>query len=55
MYINDIAEKLISFSRLLADDTSFSYSNRDEIQIKTVIWSRFERAGWMVKEIVDVF
>jgi len=37
MYINDIAEKLISLSRLFADDTSFSYSNRDELQIKNVI------------------
>ena len=37
MYINDIVEKLISPTRLFADDTSFSYSNRDELQIKTVI------------------
>jgi hypothetical protein len=37
MYINDIAEKLISLSWLFADDTSFSYSNRDELQKKTVI------------------
>ena len=37
MYINDIAEKLISLTRLFADDTSFGYSNRDELQIKTVI------------------
>jgi hypothetical protein len=37
MYINDIAVNLISLSRLFADDTSFSYSNRDELQIKTVI------------------
>jgi hypothetical protein len=37
MYINDITENLISLSRLFADDTSFSYSNRDELQIKTVI------------------
>ena len=37
MYINDIAEKLISLTRVFADDTSFSYSNRDELQIKTVI------------------
>ena len=29
-------EKLISLTRLFADDTSFSYSNRDELQIKTV-------------------
>ena len=33
MYINDIAEKVISLSRLIADDTSFSYSNRDELLI----------------------
>ena len=37
LYINDIAENLISLSRLFADDTSFSYSSRDELQIKTVI------------------
>jgi len=37
MYINDIAENLISLSPLFADDTSFSYSNRDELQIKNVI------------------
>jgi hypothetical protein len=37
IYINDIAEKLFSLSRLFADDTSFIYSNRDELQIKTVI------------------
>ena len=36
-YINDIAENLISLNRLFADDTSFSYSSRDELQIKTVI------------------
>jgi hypothetical protein len=36
-YINDIAENLrISLSRLFANDTSFSYSSRDELQIKTV-------------------
>jgi hypothetical protein len=37
LYINDIAENLISLSRLFADDTSFSYSSRDELQIKIVI------------------
>ena len=37
LYINDIAENLISLSRLFADDTSFSYSSGDELQIKTVI------------------
>jgi hypothetical protein len=37
MYINDIAENLISLSRLFAEDTFFSYSNRDELQIQTLI------------------
>jgi hypothetical protein len=37
VYINDIAEKLISLSRLFADDTSLSYSSLDELQMKTVI------------------
>jgi hypothetical protein len=37
MYINDIVENLISLSLLFAEDTSFSYSNRDELQIQTVI------------------
>ena len=37
MYINDIAENLISLSRLFADETSFNYSNLDELQIKTLI------------------
>ena len=37
LYINDIAENLISLSRLFADDTSFSYSSRDELQIQIVI------------------
>ena len=37
MYINDIAVNLISLSRLFADDTSFSYSNRDELQIKPTV------------------
>ena len=37
LYINNIAENLISLSRFFADDTSFSYSSRDELQINTVI------------------
>jgi hypothetical protein len=37
LYINDIAENIISLSLLFADDTSFSYSSRNELQIKTVI------------------
>ena len=34
IYINDIADKLISLSRLFADDTSFCYSNQDTKQLK---------------------
>jgi hypothetical protein len=37
LYINNIAENLISLSRIFAYDTSFSYSSRDELQIKIVI------------------
>ena len=37
IYINDIGEKLISLSRLFADDTSLGYSNQSVDQIKTVI------------------
>jgi hypothetical protein len=37
IYINDIADKLISLSRLFADDTSFCYSNQDTMQLKNVI------------------
>ena len=37
IYINDIADKLVSLSRLFADDTSFGYSNQDTIQLKNVI------------------
>ena len=36
-YLNDIADKLISLSRLIADDTSLSYSNQDTMQLKNVI------------------
>jgi hypothetical protein len=36
-YINDIADKLISLSRLFADDTSFGYSNQDTMQLKVFI------------------
>jgi hypothetical protein len=37
IYINDIADKLISLSRLFADDTLFGYSNQDIMQLKNVI------------------
>jgi hypothetical protein len=38
IYINDIGEKLLSLSRLFADDTSLGYSSQSVDQIKTVIW-----------------
>jgi len=37
IYINDIVDKLVSLSRLFADDTSFGYSNQDTMQLKNVI------------------
>ena len=36
-YINDIADKLVSLSRLFADDISFGYSNQVTMQVKNVI------------------
>jgi hypothetical protein len=36
IYINDIADKLVSLSRLFADDTSFGYSNQDTMQLKNI-------------------
>ena len=37
VYINDIGDKLLSLSRLFADDTSLGYASQDEDQIKYVI------------------
>ena len=37
IYINDIADKLVSLSRLFADNTSFGYSDQDTMQLKNVI------------------
>ena len=37
IYINDIADKLVSLSRLFADNTSLGYSNQDTMQLKNVI------------------
>ena len=37
IYINDIADKLLSVTRLFADDTSFGYSSPDGPQIKNVV------------------
>ena len=37
IYINAIADKFISLSRLFTDDTSLGYSNHDRMQLKSVI------------------
>jgi hypothetical protein len=37
IYINDIADKLVSLSRLFADDTSFGYSNQDTMQCHLIL------------------
>jgi hypothetical protein len=34
MYINDIGEKLLSLSRLLADDTSLGFSSQNVVEMK---------------------
>ena len=34
IYINDIAENLLSLCRLFADDTSFGISSSDGLQVK---------------------
>jgi len=49
IYINDIGEKLISLSRLFADDTSLGYSSQSVDQIKTVInHDLLELNAWLV-------
>ena len=37
IYINDIGEKLLSLSRLFADDTSLGYSSQNVVEIENVI------------------
>ena len=39
IYINDIADKLTSLTRLFADDTSFNCSNSDGTEIQLDEWS----------------
>ena len=50
IYINDIAENLLSFSRLFADDNSFRYSSIDQTQIQNVIGHNLnEQDKWLKK------
>jgi len=37
VYINEICDKLLSLSRLFADDTTLGYAKQDEAHIKYVI------------------
>jgi hypothetical protein len=37
IYINDIGEKLLSLSRLFADDTSLDYSSQTVVEIENII------------------
>ena len=45
VYINDIGGKLLSLSRLLANDTSLGYASQDEDQIKYVINHDLHKLG----------
>ena len=54
IYINDISDKLISLSRLFADDTSFGYSKQDTMQLKNVIAHDLnEMAIWSKKWLMS--
>ncbi|XP_063435711.1 unconventional myosin-IXa-like [Mytilus trossulus] len=54
IYINDIAERLISLCRLFADDTSFSCADRDAFQIETVINHDLEQLNeWSKKWLMS--
>ena len=54
IYINDIGEKLISLSRLFADDTSLGYSSQSVDQIKTVLnHDLLELNAWFSKWVMS--
>jgi hypothetical protein len=42
LYVNDIADNLLSLTRLFADDTSLSYSSQSPYTIEDVINSDLE-------------
>jgi hypothetical protein len=42
LYVNDIADNLLSLTRLFADDTSLSYSSQSPYTIEDVIYSDLE-------------
>jgi hypothetical protein len=60
IYINDIGEKLLSLSRLFAEDTSLGYSSQNVVEIENVInhdlcelnaWS----TKWLMQHLVAIF
>ena len=48
LYVNDIADNLLSLTRLFADDTSLSYSSQSPYTIEDVINSDFGIYIYMV-------
>ena len=55
-YINDIGEKLLSLSRLFADDSSLSYSSQNVVEIENVInHDLCELNTWSTKWLLNVF
>ena len=55
VHINDIGDKLLSLSRLLADDTSLGYASQDEAQIKYVINHDLHELGDWSKRLLMSF
>ena len=55
VYINDIGDKLLSLSRLFADDTSLGYASQDEDQIKYVINHDLHELGdWSKRWLMSI-
>jgi hypothetical protein len=57
---NDIGDKLLSLSRLFADDTSLGYGSQDEAQIKYVINHDLHELGdwskrWLMSQMFMVW
>jgi hypothetical protein len=54
LYVNDIADNLLSLTRLFADDTSLSYSSQSPYPIEDVINSDLESISiWSKQWLVN--
>jgi hypothetical protein len=54
LYVNDIADNLLSLTRLFADDTSLSYSSQSPYTIEDVINSDLESISiWSKQWLVN--